>query len=103
MPKIENDCWKWSKGKVMFITRKKLLPISVGCRYHRMRVLQRRLGGSKKRSHNMIFLTNKEKDIQGMELEATESWAINESLEVRVGGKPSDIGTPYPIQDRVCW
>ena len=31
------------------------------------------------------------------------SQAINGSLEVRVGGKPAELGTLAPIHDRLCW
>ena len=61
-----------------------------------MRVLHRRLGGSIDRSNNVVLLTNKENNIQGMGLEAMSLQEINGSLEVRVGGKPEEIGTLSP-------
>ena len=54
----------------MFIAGKRLLPVLVGWRYQRMRVLHRRSGGSTDRAHNIVLLTNKEIDIMRLELEA---------------------------------
>ena len=66
-----------------------------------MRLLHRRLGGSTDRAHNVVLLTKKDTDNRGMELEAMASRAVNGSLEVRVGGKPTELGVPAPIHDRV--
>ena len=87
----------------MFISGKRLLHVLVEWRYHRMRVLHRRLGGSSNRAHNVVLITKKEIDISSLELEATSSRAIKMSLEVRVGGKVKEIGTITHIHDRVCW
>ena len=54
----------------MLIAGKRLLPVLVGWRYQRMRVLHRRSGGSTDRAHNIVLLTNKEIDIMRLELEA---------------------------------
>ena len=101
---MENKFWKRDKGKVMFISGKKSLPLplSVGWRDQRMWVLHRRSGGSIDRDHNMVLLTKKETDIQGMELEAIASQAIDRSLEVRVQGKPEELVPLAAIHHRLC-
>ena len=103
LPKVENEFWKRAKGKFMFIAGNKFIPVPVVWRNQRMRLLNRRLVGSTYRPHDVVFITKKEIDIIGMELEATVSREIKGSLEVRVGGKSEDIGTFAHIQDRVCW
>ena len=71
----------------MFITGKRLLPVLVGWRDQRMRVLYRTSGGSTDRAHNVVVLKKKNIDISSLEFEATASRAINRSMGVRVGGK----------------
>ena len=81
---MENEFWKRAEGKVMFILGKKSLPVPVGSRDQRMRVLHMRSGVSTDRDHNVVLLTKKEIKIRGIELEAMEPRAINSSLEVRL-------------------
>ena len=83
----------------MFISWKKYLPVPVGKINQRLWLLHRRSRGS----HNVVFITKKETDILGMDLEATALDAIISSLEVRVEGEPADIVTLTPIHKRLCW
>ena len=69
--KMESEFLKISKGKVMFISGKRSLPVPLVRMYQRMRVLHRRSGGSTDRAHNVVLLTKNEIDIRRMELEAT--------------------------------
>ena len=92
-----------AKGTVVFIAGKIKLPLTVQWRNHIMPILHRRSGGFIDRGHTMVLITRKDTDIQGMELEATASRAINRSWEVRVGMNPAELGTIAPIHDRVYW
>ena len=83
----------------MFLSWKKSIPVPVGHINQRLRLLHRRSRGS----HNVVFITKKETDILGIDLEATALEAIISSLEVRVGGKPADLVTLTPIHKRLCW
>ena len=100
---MENEFCKISEGKVVFIGGKNLLPVPVGWRDQIMRVLHRRLIGSTDRANSVVFLTKKEIDIRVMGLEATESRAINGSLEVRVEGNLAELVTLAHIHYRVYW
>ena len=46
MPKIDNDFWKRSRGEMIFIAGKKLIPVPVEWRYQIIWVLSRILVGS---------------------------------------------------------
>ena len=50
----------------MFITGKRLLPVLVGWRDQRMRVLYRTSGGSTDRAHNVVVVTKKGIDIRSL-------------------------------------
>ena len=97
VPKLENYFCKRAKWKVIFIAGKKLLPVTLGWRDQRMRVIHSRSVGSTDRAHTMVFLTKKDTDVQWIELEVMASRPINGVLEVRVGGKPTELGTLYPM------
>ena len=77
---IENYFEKRAKGEVMCVAGKRSLPVSLECRDQIMRVLHRSLVGSIDRAHNVVLRTKKEIDIRIIELEATASRVINESL-----------------------
>ena len=54
-------------------------------------------------ARSMVFITIRKTDIQTMELETMESRAINFILEVRVGGKPVELGKLTSVNNRLCY
>ena len=51
----------------------------------------------------MIILIRQEVGGEIVQIKTTEACMISGSLEVRVGGVQSWIGTLTPVRDAVCW
>ena len=59
-PKAKNKFWKREKLQVIYIAGKKLVPMNMGWKGQRMRVLHKISGGSMDRGHNVIILNRRD-------------------------------------------
>ena len=64
VPKSNNAFWKRSKGYVIYIAVKKLVPVPMGLKVQSMRVLNKIYGVSMDKGNNVILLTRSEKEKQ---------------------------------------